>query len=45
MSGRIIGVSVLGGFPDKKSRTHVLAMKRAWQAIFTVTKRVNNIVL
>ena len=31
---RIIGVSVLSGFPEKKSRTHVLSMKRPWQAIF-----------
>ena len=38
---RIIGVSVLSGFPDKKSRTHVLLMKRPWQAICTVTKRFN----
>ena len=31
---RIIGVSVLSGFPDEKSRTHVLSMKRPWQAFF-----------
>ena len=29
---RIIGVSLLSGFPDKKSQTHVLWMKRPWQA-------------
>ena len=32
----IIGVSVLSGFPDEKSRTHVLSM-----TCFTVTKRFN----
>ena len=35
---RIIGVSVLSGFPDKKSRTHVLLMKRPRQASFYSNK-------
>ena len=37
----VIGVSVLSGFPDKKSRAHVLSMKRPWQAFFTVIKCFN----
>ena len=37
----IIGVSVLSGFPDKKSRTRALSIKRPWKAFFTATKRFN----
>ena len=38
---RILGMSVLSGLPDKKSRTNVLSMKRTWQAFFIVKKRFN----
>ena len=35
----IIWVSVLSGFHDKKSQTHVLLMERPRQTFFTATKR------